>query len=260
MNQISGAKSRLVVGLIIAAISFFTYLTSQEFNPVTGENQHVSLTYEQEIALGQQSISQIISEYGGLSDNAAQQRINAIGSRLVRESIANDSPWEFEFYVLNDDQTINAFALPGGPVFITTGLLNRLATDDEVAGVLSHEIVHVLARHSAQRIAQSELTNGLVGAVGAASGDANAAQTAAVVAQLINMKYGRDDELQSDTIGICLMIDAGYNPEGMIEVMRVLEAASGGQSQPEFFSTHPNPANRINEIEGAIQNADQDCR
>lgn len=261
MNKISGAKARLVVGLIIAAISFFTYLTSQEFNPVTGEDQYVSLTHEQEIALGQQSERQIIQEYGGLyGDSATQQRIDDIGHRLVRESIANDTPWEFDFHVLNDDQTINAFALPGGPVFITTGLLFRLDSDDEIAGVLSHEIVHVLARHSAQRIAKGELSNGLIGAVGVASGDANAAQTAAVVAQLINMKYGRDDELQSDTIGVCLMIDAGYDPQGMIEVMRVLEAASGGQGQPEFFSTHPNPENRIAEIEAAIQNADEDCR
>lgn len=262
MNQVSGTKARLVVGLIIAAISFFTYLTSQEFNPVTGENQHISLTYEQEIALGQQSERQIIQEYGGLyGDSATQQRIDDIGNRLVRESIANDTPWEFNFHILNDDQTINAFALPGGPVFITTGLLFRLENDDDrIAGVLAHEIVHVLARHSAQRIAQSELTNGLVGAVGVASGDASATQTAAMVAQLINMKYGRDDELQSDTIGICLMIDAGYDPQGMIEVMRVLEAASSGQAPPEFFSTHPNPENRIAEIEEAIQNAPQDCR
>ncbi len=260
-SQLGGSKSRLVVGLIIAAVSFFTYLSSQEFNPVTGENQYVSLTYEQEIALGQQSAPQIIDQYGGLfPDDNQQRRIDTIGFRLVNESIANDTPWEFEFYVLNDPQTINAFALPGGQIFITMGLLSRLDTDDEVAGVLAHEIVHVLARHSAQRIAKSELSNGLVGAVGVASGDASASQTAAVVAQLVNMKYGRDDELQSDTIGICLMIDANYNPQGMIEVMRVLEAASGGQSQPEFFSSHPNPENRISEIEEAIQNASRDCR
>jgi predicted Zn-dependent protease len=142
---------------------------------------------------------------------------------------------------------------------LTSALLAELDTEDQVAGVLAHEIVHVLARHGAQRIAKSELTNGLVGAVGVASGDASAAQTAAVIGQLVNMSYGRDDELQSDTLGVCLMLDAGYEPEAMIEVMRVLEAASGGARQPEFFSSHPSPQNRIGEIEQAIANAQQQC-
>jgi predicted Zn-dependent protease len=128
-----------------------------------------------------------------------------------------------------------------------------------VAGVLAHEMVHVLARHGAEQMAKSDLTNGLIGAVGVASGDANAAQTAAVIGQLITMKYGRDAEHESDTIGVCLMIDAGFDPNAMIEVMRVLGAASGGAAPPEFLSTHPSSENRIEEIEQAIQNAPEDC-
>lgn len=260
MRRRSGLTVRIVIGLVIAAISIISYFASQEYNPVTGEDQHVSLTREQEIALGNQSTPEIINQFGGLHpDDELQQRIDEIGQRLVRESVASDTDWEFEFYVLDDPQTINAFALPGGPVFITTGLLNQLDDEDEVAGVLAHEIVHVLARHSAQQLAKNELTNGLVGAVGVASGDANAAQTAAVIGQLINMSYGRDDELQSDGIGICLMIDAGYSPEAMVEVMNVLAQAGGGNQPPEFFSTHPNPENRISEIEEAIENAPEDC-
>ncbi|MCI0708743.1 MAG: M48 family metallopeptidase [Chloroflexi bacterium] len=260
MRRRNGLTVRIVIGLIISAISIISYFASQEYNPVTGEDQHVSLTREQEIALGDQSTPEIINQFGGLHpDEELQQRIAEIGQRLVRESVANDTDWEFEFYVLDDPQTINAFALPGGPVFITTGLLNQLDDEDEVAGVLAHEIVHVLARHSAQQLAKNELTNGLVGAVGVASGDANAAQTAAVIGQLINMSYGRDDELQSDALGVCLMIDAGYSPEAMVEVMTVLAQAGGGNRPPEFFSTHPNPENRISEIEEAIENAPEDC-
>lgn len=256
----SGGGGRLLIGLIIAVISLVSYFGSRSFNPVTGEEQYVSLTQEQEIALGLQSTPQMIQEYGGLyADEQLQQQIDAIGYRLVDSSVAAGTDWQFDFHLLDAPDTINAFALPGGPVFITTGLLRNLDTEDAVAGVLAHEIVHVLARHSAQRIAKSELTNGLVGAVGVASGDAGAAQTAAVIGQLVNMSYGRDDEIESDTLGVCLMIDAGYDPAAMIEVMRVLEAAGGGGGQPEFFSTHPNPENRIGEIERAIDNAAANC-
>jgi predicted Zn-dependent protease len=259
MRRRGGSIIRLLVGLAIAAFSIISYLGSQEYNPVTGENQYVSLTKQQEIALGLQSTPELIDQYGGLHPDASvQNRIDDIGFRLVNQSIAADRGWEFEFYVLGAPDTINAFALPGGQVFITSGLLSRL-DDDEIAGVLSHEIVHVLARHGSQRLAKNELMNGLVGAVAVASDDAGAAQTAAVIGQLVNMSYSREDELESDSLGVCLMIDGGYDPEGMLEVMRVLASASGGARQPEFFSTHPNPDNRLQEIEDAIRNASENC-
>lgn len=255
-----GGGIRIILGLAIAAISLFSYLTSQEYNPITGENQYLSLTAEQEIALGLQSAPQMIREFGGLyNDERVQQLVDAVGQRIVSESIARRTPWRFEFHVLDDRQTVNAFALPGGQIFITTALLAEMDREDQIAGVLAHEVVHVLARHSAQRIAASELTNGLVGAVGVASGEASAAQMAEMVGQLINMRYGRDDEIQSDTLGVCLMIDAGYDPEAMVEVMQILAAAGGGARQPEFFSTHPNPENRIQRIREAIDQAAENC-
>lgn len=255
----SGALLRLLFGLAIAGFSLFSYLTSSQFNDITGENQFVSMTPRQEIALGAQSVPSLIEEFGGeYRDSEVQDAIDTLGFDLVNNSVARDTPWQWEFTVLNSS-VINAFALPGGQVFITTGLLSELDDIDQVAGVLSHEIVHVLARHGAQRLAQSELTNGLIGAVSVASGDASATQTAAVIAQLVNLQYGRDDELQSDSLGICIMISAGYDPEGMIDVQRVLESVSSGQRQPELFSTHPDPGNRIREIERAIANSDEFC-
>lgn len=261
MRQRSGgSKARIIMGVIIAIFAIISYVGAQEYNPITDENQHVSLTKEQEIALGLQSAPEMIQQFGGLySDAAIQEQIDQIGQRLVSGSVARDTVWQFDFHVLDDPETINAFALPGGQVFITTGLLSELETEAEIAGVLAHEIVHVLARHGAQRIAKSELTNGLIGAVGVASGEASAAQTAAVIGQLVNMSYGREDEIQSDTLGVCLMIDAEYDPEAMLRVMEILAAASGEDQPPEFFSTHPNPGNRIEEIEEAIQDAPQEC-
>ncbi len=255
-----GSSIRLILGVVIAVISIISYVASREYNPVTGENQYLSLTPDQEIVLGLQSAPEMIQEFGGLSPNDnAQSTVDNVGFNIVNNSVARTTPWQFEFSVLNDSQTVNAFALPGGPVFITEALLSQLTTEDEVAGVLSHEIVHVLARHSAQQIASNDLTNGLIGAVGVASGDASAAQTAAVIGQLVNMKYGRGDETQADILGVCLMIASGYDPQGMVEVMQVLAANSGGSQQPEFFSTHPNPENRITQIENAIQNASTNC-
>ncbi len=125
---------------------------------------------------------------------------------------------------------------------------------------MGHEIGHVVARHSAEQIAKTQLTEGLTGAAVIAAYDpnnpasANSAQIAALIGQLITLKYGRDDELEADRYGVCFMNDAGYDPNEMVSVMQILEASSSGNEPPEFFSTHPSPANRIQQIQTAIQN------
>jgi len=147
---------------------------------------------------------------------------------------------------------VNAFALPGGPVFITEGLLRLLKTEAELAGVLGHEIGHVIARHSSERLAKQQLTQGLLGALVVGSGDYTTAQIGQMVGSMINMKYGREDELEADALGIRIMVEGGYDPRGMIRVMEVLAQASSGSRQPEFVSTHPAPENRAEKIKQAI--------
>jgi predicted Zn-dependent protease len=143
-------------------------------------------------------------------------------------------------------------------VFITSALLERLSTDGEIAGVLGHEIGHVVGRHSAEHMAKQELTKGVTGAVIAGTFDPSnpssqqTAMIANLVANMVNMKFGRDDELESDRLGVKFMAQAGYDPRGMVQVMKVLAEAGGG-GPPEFFSTHPNPDNRIGRIEEAIK-------
>ena len=137
--------------------------------------------------------------------------------------------------------------------------MGRLQTQGQLAGVLGHEIGHVIGRHGAEHIAKAQLTQGLTGAAVLATydpGDPSSQRNAAVVAmigQLVNMKFGRDDELESDRLGVEFAADAGYDPRAMVEVMRILAEAGGGGRQPEFFSTHPNPDNRIARIEEAVQ-------
>lgn len=251
---------RFVIAIAMAGLALFSYFSSKSTNPVTGEEQYVSITQEQEIAIGLQSTPEMIDQFGGEDpDPRAQQVVDVVGQELVQSSLANQGNYPFEFHLLADTETINAFALPGGQVFITRALFNRLQTEGQLAGVLAHEIVHVISRHGAERIAETQLTQGLTGAVVLATYDPNdprSQQTAAVAAmigQLVNMKFGRDDEIQSDTLGVKIMAQAGYDPRSMIDVMVVLEESSSGNRPPEFFSTHPNPENRIGKIEAAIQ-------
>lgn len=255
------AKGRLLIGLVMAGFALFSYFRSSVYNPITGEKQHVSISEEQEIALGLQAAPEMAQQYGGLHpDEQAQAVVDRVGESLVRNSAAAQTAYPFEFNLLADPQTVNAFALPGGQCFITAALYSRLQTEAQLAGVLGHEIGHVVARHGAQRIAQQELTQGLSGAVVMATYDPNnpgsqrTAMIAMMIGNLINMKYGREDELQSDRLGVRFMAEAGYDPRALIGVMKILEEASGGGGgRPEFFSTHPNPENRIARIEEAIQ-------
>ncbi len=256
----TSGKIRVIIAIIMALFALISYFGSSVYNPVTGEKQYINITEEQEIALGLQAAPQMAQEYGGLHpDERAQQIVDTIGRKLVSESDASKTNYPFEFHLLADGQTVNAFALPGGQVFITAGLLNRLETQGQLAGVLGHEIGHVVARHGAERIAKQQLTEGLTGALVLSTYDPNdpstqhTAQVAMVVGQLVNMKYGREDELQSDQLGVRFMSQAGYDPRALIGVMRILDEASGGARQPEFFSTHPNPENRIEMIQRAIK-------
>jgi predicted Zn-dependent protease len=253
-------QGRLLIAGIVALASLIAYFSNASQNPVTGKKQHVAgITPEQEIGLGLQSAPQMAQQFGGESDDPrARARVERVGARLRERSDAGTTPYKYQFHVLADPKTVNAFALPGGQVFITEGLLRRLKTEGQLAGVLGHEIGHVVARHGAQHIAKQQLTQGLTGAAVLASYDPNdpstarTGQMAAVIGNLVTMKFGRGDELESDTLGVRFMSEAGYDPRAMIGVMEVLASAGGGR-QPEFFSTHPNPENRVAKIKQAIQ-------
>jgi predicted Zn-dependent protease len=244
---------------IVAIVALVGYFGATQINPVTQETQHLSMTAQQEIALGRQAAPQMEAEFGGLSqDQALQARVTTLGNALVQASDAGKSPYQFEFHVLADQKTINAFALPGGQVFITEALMKLLQTEGELAGVLSHEIFHVVGRHSAEQLARAQLADGLSGAAVMATYDPNdpastgSVQVAQLISQMVGMRYGREDELESDSQGVQYMTQAGYDPRAMVGVMQKLEQASEGQEPPEFFSTHPSPEHRIEQIQAAI--------
>jgi predicted Zn-dependent protease len=179
-----------------------------------------------------------------LGDYVERLWLPLLAAARQRGELVPDMDERFAWRILlGRDRSINAFALPGGQVFITESLFRSLTNEGQLAGILGHEIGHVLERHGAERISQNQLLQGLAGAAGVAGGDINSARMAQMIAGLVSMKYGRSDELESDRWGVELVTLAGYDPEHMIEVMDILERA-GGSAPPDILSTHPSPANR----------------
>jgi predicted Zn-dependent protease len=172
---------------------------------------------------------------------------------LVTYAGRQDLPWQFR--VVDSDQ-INAFALPGGYVYITRGLVGSLENEAQLAAILGHEIGHVVERHSVQQIQRAQgaqfipFLAGLFG--GGIAGD-----VAGAVTQLSLMKYGRDQEREADFRGMAYMTRGGYDPEGIVQAMQIMQRASGsGGGGPEFLSTHPNPGNRIEYLSEAVEQSD----
>ena len=247
------SKIKLLIGVGIILFGLFKYYSNSEVNEFTGKKQHISISYEDEIAIGLQSAPEMAQQHGGLyPDQKFQEFVDMVGNKLVNNSIAKQTNYQYDFHLLKDDQTINAFALPGGQIFITYALFSKLENEDQLAGVLGHEIGHVVGRHSAERMAKQGLTEMVVNGV-AVGLDPSTAQGAVAIANVLNMKYGRNDELESDALGVKFMIDAGYNPIELIGVMEILKAAAGPNKVPERMSTHPDPENRIEKIKEAIE-------
>jgi len=258
-------KMRLFIGLAVALFGVVSYYSSAEKNPVTGEVQRIAMSAEQEMALGLQAAPELLQEMGGGLDPKRDPRaklVTAIGEKLAYHTEAAKSPYaqkrNFHFFLINDTKTINAFALPGGQIFITRALFDKLQNEAQLAGVLGHEVGHVIHRHGAQQMAKQKFGQALVSAVGVGAGEQSAVQIAQMVNQFKQLSYGRDDELESDDYGMRLMIEVGYDPSEMIGVMEILKAATGGAGrQQEWAQTHPAPESRIEAIKVFLKkNAD----
>lgn len=250
---------RVVLGLLIigGTMLYHWFGTTTYQNEFTGREQRLAMASpEEEIALGLQSAPQMIRESGGLSrDAAGRALVQEVGARLIASTAAKQTPYEFKFHLLADNRTVNAFALPGGQIFITEALFRRLKSEDQLAGVLGHEMGHVVGRHSNEQMASTRMWSGLAQGIGVLTSDGHnntGAQLAQMLAQYRVMKFSRDDESESDALGVRFMIQAGYNPEALIGVMEILAAVSGGGNQSDFMSSHPNPENRMERIREVI--------
>ncbi len=254
----STSPIRLLIGLVIAGIAVVSYFSSTQYNQYVHRKQHVSISPDQEIQLGLSSAPEMASEMHTREippPNPQAVLVQRVGQRLSAGPEPGRSPYvgHFQYHLLGDQQVVNAFALPGGQIFITKALLDRLANEDQLAGVLGHETGHVLARHSAEQMAKSQLGRQLVTATAVGSSHISQSAAAALANQMLQLHFSREDESEADAMGIRLMAEAGYNPTGMLDVMKVLQKVSAGGSTPEFLQTHPNPENRLERIRAILQ-------
>ena len=224
-------------------------------NPATGRRELILISREQEIAMGSEAGPQFEAEFGGkLADERVQGYVRSVGEKIAAYS---DRPMPYEFTVLASDVP-NAFALPGGKVYITAGLMLGMANERELAGVLGHEISHVAIRHNVKGIQRQMGAAVVVEIAGIVIGGSKAqvAEAATKVATgMANLHYSREDEYQADEFGIKYMTRAGYNPYGMVELLTTLlemSEAEGG-SLTEMFQTHPLTGKRIDEARGFIE-------
>jgi predicted Zn-dependent protease len=234
----------------VGVVVLMTFVTGCATNPVTGRREISLMSESQEIALGKESDAQIRQEMGVYDDPALQKYVSDIGVKLARLSQRPSLPWQF---TVVDQPAINAFALPGGFIYLTRGILPFLEDEAELAGVLGHEIGHVTARHSAQQYTRAiggQLGLAALGVfVPAARPFGQASQQAMA---LLFLKFGRDDELQADELGAGYAASGGWDPAGVPGMLstlgRLAEASGDRKGVPNFLSTHPEPLARVMEI------------
>ena len=227
-------------------------------NPATGKNQIMLVSEDQEIAMGREADPAVIATIGLYPDAAWQRYIQQFGARLAATSERPNLPWTFRVV---DDPAVNAFAIPGGFVYVTRGLLAHLTSEAELASVVGHEIGHITARHTAAQMSQQQLI-GLGLAVGSMANRevAKYAPTANQALGILYLKFSRDNENQADELGLRYLRRANYDPRQMPEVFRMLDrlGEGGGGRLPTWLATHPSPANRVATITRQIAALPQD--
>jgi predicted Zn-dependent protease len=211
-------------------------------NPVTGKKELSFLSLDDEEQLGAQSDQGIVAQYGVVEDPQLASYVQSIGDRMVPISHMPDEDFVFR---LLDDPVVNAFALPGGYVYITRGILAYMNAEAALAGVMGHEIGHVTARHGAQRYTQQLLVGMGTGVAATVFGNVPAvADVLGASGSLLLLKYSRDDERQSDELGVEYATKIGYDTRPMADFFQTLEMLSGDQRLPGWASTHPDPGDR----------------
>ena len=215
---------------------------------IAGASQFTLVSVEQEIEIGRQANAQVRKEVPELRDAQAAEYVRGIGRRLAQQASGPKYPYTV---TVADYREINAFALPGGPVWIHRGVLHAATNESQVAGVLAHEVAHIAQRHAAGQLTKAMMANlglGLLGAVLGNGGGAGAAQMAAsFLTNGIFLKFSRDDEREADAVGLQLLRRAGWDGRGMVELFEILqrEAKRNPGSVEAFFSSHPPPQDRI---------------
>ncbi len=247
-------RRQLVCGLASGSV---VALSGCVENPATGRSQLVLVSDAQLAQLSASAWTQLRQQTPVSRDAALNRRVTNVGQRIVNAVGLTRYNWEYT--VFQSDQ-LNAFVMPGGKVGFYTGILELMETDDKIAVVMGHEVGHVTGRHAAERYSQQVAAGTLQTAAGVAlqASDVSFAREAAAILGAgvqfgLLLPYSRKHELEADALGIDYMIRAGYDPRQAVPFWQSMAARSGGRRPPEFMSTHPDPANRIRQIEGMLR-------
>ena len=219
-------------------------------NPITGKEDLMFFSPDDDVKLGEKYAPEIEEALGGrFPDENLQDYLDHVGQRIARVCHRPDIAYHF---AVVDVDMVNAFAVPGGYVYITGGLLEKLGSEAQLAAILAHEVGHVVARDTMAAMSrQIGMTAALAGAL-LSGAPSDVAQATSFITSVLSLQYSRDDEKDADLVGLAYMIQAGYDPNGMVETMRVLQSLQ--EIRPiEFFSTHPNPENRIIYLQERIE-------
>ena len=246
----------LVLGTILLAPALMS-TTACAVNPATGQRQFMLISESEEIEMGREADGPITESFGLYESEALQAMVTNLGNEMASRSERPTLPWSFK---LVDDPMVNAFALPGGFIFITRGIMASLNSEAELAGVIGHEIGHVTARHSASQMSRQQFQQIGVGVGSILSSDvASVAGVLSAGLGLLNLRYSRGDESQSDELGVRYMTRAGYDPNALVGVFQTLAlAGGGGGSVPGWATTHPDPVNREEDVREIIAASGQD--
>ena len=253
-----GIVLALAIGLAIAGYVYFS--AEEQTVPITGREQRVSLTEDEQAQIGLEAFQQVLAENQGRVVSGPQaDLVRRVGERIAR--VADDPGFDWE-YALVDSPLVNAFCLPGGKVAVYTGLLPVAENEAGLATVMAHEIAHAIAQHGAERALQQQLS-GVVGtALAAGLGSAEPEQRAAVLALFgagaqygVLLPYGRDQESEADRIGLIYMARAGYDPRESVRFWERMGAAQTGPQPPEYASTHPSHERRIADLQSWMPEA-----
>ena len=227
-------------------------LTALCVSPSPAHAQFSLVSVEQEVEIGRETNAQVRKQVPEVRDAQVTGYIRSVGDRLVRHASGPKYPYSFS---MADYREINAFALPGGPIWIHRGVLHAATNESQVAGVLAHEVAHIAQRHAASQLTKGMMANlglGLLGAVlGNGAGGSAAQAAAAFMTNGIFMKFSRDDEREADQVGLQLLTRAGWDGRGMVELFEILqrEARRNPGSVETFFSSHPSPQDRIQRLQ-----------
>jgi predicted Zn-dependent protease len=240
---------RPILPLALAALT----LCACAYNPDLGRQQMTIVDDASLTKAGEQAWNKALAQSKVSSDEAATARVRAVGQRVVEAAGLGGRPWD---YAVFEDTAPNAFVLPGGHVGVTSGLLELVDNDDQLAAVIGHEAGHVVAHHAAERQSQTVASGLVLGVLGVAAGSSDAARAISDYGQT-GAKYGfllpfsRKQELEADRLGVDFMQRAGYRPREAVVLWRHMQA-QGGSSTPQFASTHPSDAARIAALETYI--------